>query len=214
MDSTVSLSLGRVEDGGGGVGDQSVRHLLNSGSHSKVDTFYSQNIKWLNFTVIDLILLWNTDDVRVWFKLLFFLSLSTYFPRFCPLAQNTSGAYVCIWEGAREREGVPSGETEQGRRKKWQMWGPVPVWEVRVGTVRHVDSGAVMDGQWGKTDDIVCLSRVVIVQDCCLSCLSISEGKLKFVYSASVEWFRSRPWEIGGWGGRGCKWMWGRYALL
>ena len=25
------------------------------------------------------------------------------------------------------------------------------------GTVRHVDSGVVMDGEWGKTDDIVCL---------------------------------------------------------
>lgn len=44
------------------------------------------------------------------------------------------------------------------RRKVWQMWRPVPARKKsESGTVRHVDSGVVMDGEWGKTDDIVCL---------------------------------------------------------
>lgn len=54
-------------------------------------------------------------------------------------------------------------EAELGRRSKRKLAGKCDrcgglcQWESESRTVRHVDSGVVMDGEWGKMDDIVCL---------------------------------------------------------
>ena len=63
------------------------------------------------------------------------------------------------------------------------------------GTVRHVDSGVVMDGEWGKTDDIVCL------RPCCHS------GGLPLVLTSQYQranWslFTLLQWSDLEWGPR------------
>lgn len=63
------------------------------------------------------------------------------------------------------------------------------------GTVRHVDSGVVMDGEWGKTDDIVCL------RPCCHS------GGLPLVLTSQYQranWslFTLLQWSDSEWGPR------------
>lgn len=100
-----------------------------------------------------------------------------------------------------ERERGKRGRSSSGcnkskaRRKMWQMWRPVPARKSESGTVRHVDSAVVMDGEWGKTDDIVCL------RPCCHS------GGLPLVLTSQYQranWslFTLLQWSDLEWGAR------------